>query len=114
MIDFEQFKNAVPYPERPSKPVLPAHPTSADYRKHADALEKYAEALWANKRAAGAYYDEQARVDAYAKEAMLVEAGLDKHPKRDKIYNYAWQQGHSGGYSEVWNVLNDIADLFKD
>ena len=113
-MDFTSFKNKVPYPDHPEKPILPKNPTPADYRAHAEALEAYADAKEKFMAARMAYDIEEGKVNDRAKQAMLEDVGLDKHPKRDKIYAYAWQHGHSGGYNDVWCVLCDIADLFKD
>jgi len=113
-MDLSQFKNTKPYPERPKPPVLPKNPTPDDYRKHATALEGHADVVETFNKARQAYDNEECRIDNLAMEAMLKDVGLDKHPKRAKIYYYAWERGHSGGYNDVWCVLCDIADLFKD
>jgi hypothetical protein len=44
----------------------------------------------------------------------LKEVGLLNHPKADKIYSLAWENGHAGGFPEVFNHLLDYAELFKD
>ena len=42
------------------------------------------------------------------------EYGLPRsHPKFDKVYSYAWQQGHSAGFSEVEGVFMDVVELVK-
>lgn len=40
---------------------------------------------------------------------------LDYVPKdkQDKVWNYAWQQGHSSGYNEVYNYLQELVELFE-
>lgn len=48
------------------------------------------------------------------KQAALEYVGLVGHERAEKIYSYAWQQGHSGGYSEVLNVLVEVAEIFED
>lgn len=60
------------------------------------------------------YNKEEAQLFEKFKEAALKELGLHNHPKKDKIFGYAWQQGHSSGFNEVWIVLCDIAELFTD
>lgn len=39
---------------------------------------------------------------------------LKKVPERyrDKLYDYACMQGHSSGYSEVYNYLMDLVEIF--
>lgn len=43
----------------------------------------------------------------------LDEVGLSDHPKAHEIFSYAWEKGHSSGYSEVFNELQDLSGLFK-
>lgn len=45
------------------------------------------------------------------KEACLDDVGLLNHEKANKIFDYAWQEGHSSGYYEVYQVLCDLADM---
>lgn len=33
---------------------------------------------------------------------------------RKKLKEYAYREGHSGGWSEVYNCLLDLVDIFKD
>lgn len=60
------------------------------------------------KTIAGYYKDhpDQFREDA------LKYFGLDKLPNKDKIYSKAWEDDHSGGYSDVLNHLHSLSDLF--
>ncbi len=30
-----------------------------------------------------------------------------------KMYTYAWEKGHSGGYMEVYYYFDDLVDIFK-
>lgn len=43
--------------------------------------------------------------------AVEKEYGLQDHPNRDKIWRKAWDDGHSGGLSEVLNVYDELAEL---
>lgn len=46
--------------------------------------------------------------------ATLEEAyGLENHPKRDQIWERAWDKGHSSGYLEVLNEYDDIGELIS-
>lgn len=51
--------------------------------------------------------DDRFRSDA------IEAVGLTGHPKADKVYAYAYQQGHSAGFSEVFNILQDVAEIVK-
>ena len=65
----------------------------------------------ARKKAAEEYWKENSRLRNLFKADALLDVGLDTHPKADKIFQYAWDQGHSCGYSEVYGVLGDLADM---
>ena len=35
------------------------------------------------------------------------------HPKADKLYELAWEEGHSSGYEEVLNYAEDFVELLR-
>jgi hypothetical protein len=113
-MDFNKYKNQLPYPPRPAKPTLPKNPTPEDYRKHADDMEVHAQAVTKCLKEMDKYHAEQARLDTLFKQDALAEVGLTNHPKADKAYGLAWENGHSSGLSEVYNHLLDYAELLKD
>jgi hypothetical protein len=39
--------------------------------------------------------------------------GLTGHPKAEKLYEIAWDIGHSAGYHEVEIYYDDMAELLK-
>lgn len=51
--------------------------------------------------------------EAQFKADLLEEAGITDHPKADMLFNKAWEQGHSSGYSEVYNCFYDLLDLIQ-
>lgn len=53
------------------------------------------------------------KLNAEFKDALAVEYGLADHPKLKKVFAYAWQEGRSGGYSQVECIFCDIADLVR-
>ncbi len=59
-----------------------------------------------------AYNKEEGRLHLEFKLDLLDEFGLDKLPNADAIYDYAWNRGHSSGFYEIYNVMNDLAELF--
>jgi hypothetical protein len=113
-MDFNKYKNQLPYPPRPAKPTLPKNPTPEDYRKHADNLEAYEKVEMEWLKEMDKYHAEQCRLESLFKADALAEVGLTNHPKADKAYGLAWKNGHSGGYSEVYYCLLDYAELLKD
>jgi hypothetical protein len=54
---------------------------------------------------------EQVMYEKFKADALF-DVGLENHPNKDAIYSYAWQEGHSSGYSEVYQYLSDISELF--
>ena len=68
----------------------------------------------AKRRVRDAYHDEKNREYIRFKLDALAELGLDGHPKADKLFERAWEEGHSFGYSEVWIHLVELADLIRD
>ncbi len=41
----------------------------------------------------------------------LEDVGLTGHPKADKAYNLAWEQGHASGLHDVYCHLQSLAEL---
>jgi hypothetical protein len=58
------------------------------------------------------YYREVRRYREAFASIILEDVGLENHPNSDKIFEYVWEQGHSGGLYEVYMTLCDIAELF--
>lgn len=120
-MDFEKYKNTLPYPEKPNKPKEPK-PNGTDakaYRAHADAMDQYAKELEAYETGPHAQYKEQE--DTYYKEGqrlqelfkadLLEELGITGHPKADQFYAKCYERGHAGGYSDVASIAHDLVDL---
>lgn len=113
-MDFTLYYNRVKYPDRPYKPQLEGKYTAAELRAHADALDKYEAEMVVYHKEMDEYRKGEAEVDEAAKQAMLKDVGLQFHSKKDEIYAYCWEQGHSSGYSEVYTHLVGIAPLFNE
>ena len=112
-MDYDKYKVTLPYPPRPEKPVLSRNPTPADYRKHADDLEVHEKAMKAYKKETDKYHAEQTRLEVLFKQDALEDVGLTGHPKADKAWALAWENGHSGGYPDVYSHLLEYADLLN-
>jgi hypothetical protein len=123
-MDFEKYKNKVAYPDRPRKPVEPRYigphtdEKDAEYckatKEFAASMKKYADDLVQYREDQAKYSEEGIKVDFLFQQDAIKEVGLVNHPKASKIFAYAWEEGHAGGYSEVFYVLDGIKDLFKD
>lgn len=67
----------------------------------------------ANLASRRAYREEDSRIRAEFQAEALEFAGLKANPKADKIFDYAWQERHSEGYSAVLDTLEELADLVQ-
>lgn len=116
-MNFEDYQNTMTYPDRPSKPgLIPGRKaaTPEDYRKLADALEAYEKDMSDFRIAQAKYNTETSRLEEQFRKDALEDVGLTGHPKADKAYSFAWEHGHSSGLGEVYQWLDDIADILKD
>jgi hypothetical protein len=113
-MNYAKYEMQRPFPKAPKSPVLPNNPTPDDYRKHATLLEAQVKALEDYRLEASDWKAEEARLLSAFKADALAEVGLTGHPKADKAYDLAWENGHSGGLQDVYNHLLDYADLLKD
>jgi hypothetical protein len=60
------------------------------------------------------YREIEQKLAATFKADALEVAGLTGHPKADKVYSKAWENGHAYGYSEVLIHLLDLSELVLD
>ena len=54
----------------------------------------------------------RAKSDEFMKD-LLAHLGLTGHPKAEKLFSMAWNQGHASGYSEVAYYAEELAELLK-
>ena len=57
------------------------------------------------------WQSEQARLEAEFREELFRDLKIADHPKRDLLFQKAWDRGHASGYAEVYNVALDLVDL---
>lgn len=123
-LDFDKYKNTLHYPSRDEfKTVYVYKKGKLVTKKPATEVTTEDKAAWkdmviendfdeAGYRAAQtAYNHETSRLNELFKADALEYHGLTGHPKADKAYRLAWENGHSSGYQEVFNHLYDYADL---
>jgi hypothetical protein len=113
-MDTQNYVNQMPFPKRPVKPRLPKDHTAEEVRGYADALEVWESLQSDYHHQLDLYRAETFRLENQFKKDALEELGLTDHPKADKIYSKAWDQGHYAGLNEVWVCLQNLADLFED
>jgi hypothetical protein len=110
-MNYSKYTNPIEYPKKPTKPMLVANASAQEYRLHADKLDQYEKELEKYK-ADKAEYDKYAnwkqqefRLDA------IEEVGLTGHPLAERAYDYAWDEGHYAGVSEVFSKLTRVAEM---
>lgn len=113
-MDFEKYKNKMEFPIKPKKPILSKDAISADVRKYADLLDEYEKAMAVYNEERVKYNEESSRLHKKFKEDALEEVGLTGHPKAEKTFYLAYDDGHSSGDSEVFYYLTKYADLILD
>jgi hypothetical protein len=112
-----EIRDKIVVPERKPRPRLesPLKASASDARLYADELEKW-ETYEKGRKA-----KELKRTNAVPNHGKLLEdfikhfADFDNVPKeyQEKVYSYAWSKGHSSGYSEVFNELLSLVEIFE-
>lgn len=115
-MDFSKYENKLPHPRKPTKPRLSSSTPSVDE------ISEYAEKLKGFEKEESEYKEnfrkcreEDGRLMDLFKQDLLEDLGIEKHPKKDKIFSYAWKEGHNSGLSSVYDIASEIIDhFFKD
>lgn len=98
-----------------AKPKWKDHFTSVDATAFAKELEAWeldkivtdeAKAKWKQQE----IEDDQV-LEIYIKDAANFKDIPEQY--RDKVWSYAWSDGHSNGYSEVFNILCSLVEIFN-
>lgn len=59
-------------------------------------------------------YEADAKASLAFKNDLEDEFGVSHdHPKAKRLFDLAWEYGHSSGYNEVLNFYSDLVDLIK-
>lgn len=101
--------------DKPREPLLNSNkPTKEDIDSYTTKLELYSTDLAGFKTKNEFYKSENSRLYSLLEDLIKEESGLNEIPEqyRAKVYSYAYQQGHSSGYSEVYNYLLDLVGIF--
>lgn len=86
-----------------------------EVKEYAVKLEQYEEELREYNKHYKEYKELSSRIEELKERYIRFESGLNKIPEQyqDKVYNYAYEAGHSNGYSEVLNELYDLVQIFN-
>jgi hypothetical protein len=113
-MNFSKYQNTLPYPEKPVAP-RPSGPftklTYDEALEYAEAVKVYKAEMIKWEVASENYRKESLLIQYQFEREAIEEAGLAGHPKAEKVFAKAWERGHSSGYEEVFNVLEDLAEL---
>jgi hypothetical protein len=102
------------YSYHPKKPFILKGANSVTVQKYAEDLAAYEAEKEVYDKAAREAQDHNRKVYALIENLIREESGLNFIPEqyRDRVYAHAWQTGHSSGYSEVYNHLCELVDIF--
>lgn len=57
------------------------------------------------------YKDEQSALNNEFERDLFEDLGITDNPKKDLLFSKAWDYGHSGGFSDVYNHARELVDL---
>jgi len=108
-----EFENKLPYP---TQVTLATNSEHVRLTKEIEKLHEKEGDLLAERKSIltdmrVAYDDESGELVKRFRAALEVEYGLENHPKRDKIWIKAWDEGRSSGFREVLNIYDDLVEL---
>lgn len=107
----EKAYQSLEYPDKPDKPIKVNSETNADFGKRLDAynyeMAEFRERL-------KLYRESVHKVELRFRADLLEALGIQNHPKANKLYDMAWEEGHSEGYRCVADVAEELAELIKE
>lgn len=104
-----------PYIERPTKPRQPKfNATSTEVKHYSIELAEWEAGMELWKADRQIIMEHDAKVCALLESFLWEESRLNAIPEqyRAKVWNKAYQDGHSSGYGEVFNQLLDLVEIF--
>lgn len=104
------------YVNKPREPLLINNkPTKKDIDNYSKEVEQYTLDLAEYKTKKELYTTESNRLWNLLEDKIKEDSGLNEIPEqyRVKVYSYAYQQGHSSGYGEVYGCLIELVEIFN-
>lgn len=102
----------------PKKPIIPKNPTAEDAQLFANQMVQYEEDLvgWNAVEAENKKHNNE--IESMVDDFIREESGLNNLPVsknvKDKTWQKAWSDGHSGGHVEVFYHLCELVEMQKD
>ena len=104
------------YISKPKEPSLKSTKPSTEEINEYNLLKLEYDALMTSySKNYNFYYSEKSRLHSILVEKIKEDSGLNDIPEqyREKVYNYAYQRGHSSGMSEVKIYLDELVEIFN-
>jgi hypothetical protein len=104
------------YVSKPSVPKIKSNtPTTEEMKTYSDSLLEYEKALEDYVFKDNLYRNESSRLYTLLEDKIKEDSGVNDIPEqyRSNVYSYAWEQGHSSGYGEVYHYLCDLVSIFN-
>lgn len=110
-MNFDNYYVIAEVPKRPIKPRMPDEHTSDNLRKYSDDLAVWEMKIKDYRQIMKGYRQESNKLLHKFKEDALKEVGLLGTKWADKAWNKAYEDGHASGYNEIFQHLEDLADI---
>lgn len=112
IVDVYKAKHAaIKYPVRPSKPLRIGFPNNKTWGEALDQWEIDSQAFTEKRKQYGVLTDE---VISEFKQELAKYYGVENHPKLDSVWEFAWEHGHSSGFSDIAIYFDQFVQLIKD
>lgn len=110
----EARKHLRQYDFKPKRPLLSREPGSDEARKYADLMDQWERDLEAWNKAVESLKKHNSMIESAMGEYVKREGGLDQVPEqyRAKVWAKSYEDGHSGGWSEVYCQLQGLVEIF--
>ena len=105
------------YPEVPVKPKLTPNHDANEVKHYGKLLKEYETKMVYYKKIKDEVKEFNRDLYSALEEHVKEKSGLNTivpEKKRDKVWNMAWEDGHSSGYGEVFSCLRKYVELFED
>lgn len=102
------------YPMKPYKPILSKTHSQETLEEYSSLFSKYEKEKADYDLIRNEYFAKSREIDSLIEKYIKEQSGLNSIPEKyqQKVYSLAWEEGHSNGYSEVYNYLCHLVEIF--